>query len=248
MYIKGRYLALISLVLAGALPHAALASYNFDWKHGQFALQLGAAFTNAGESKQVGINGLIGDYFSVHSNDDTTAIVGLGYYVKGPACPLADTRIGINAFYIPDANVSGIVTQERIFNNLSYNYDITSYPILLDVKTEFHTRSTMFTPTLDVGIGPNIMSLSKVNERSLDGGVTLPDNILNGNTTTTFAASVGVGVKFNQLKLPYHASAECGYRFFYLGSSSFDKANGQVQNSMSTGNVYANTVLCTLAV
>ncbi len=249
MKIKSGYFTLVSLILAGTLPHTASAAYSCcDWKHGQFALQLGAAFTNGGEANNVGINSLIGDHFSVTSQDDTTALVGLGYYVNGPTYAWANTRIGANVFYIPDANVNGNVTQEAIFNNLSYSYNITSYPILLDAKAEFRTNNTMFTPTMDVGIGLNVMQLSGFSERSLDGGVTTPDHIFNSNTEATFAASVGVGVKFNQLKLAHNATAECGYRFFYLGSGNFDKANGQVLNTLSTGNVYANAVLCTLAV
>lgn len=91
------------------------------------------------------------------------------------------------------------------------------------------------------------MQTRSFNEYSLDGGATIPDNIFKGNTSVTLGASVGVGIKFDKVKLVHNTNLECGYRFFYLGNSDLTKANGQVQNNLSTGNVYANSVLCTIS-
>jgi|SRR5579862_1103657 len=248
MYQHDCYLKIAVLILAGLLPQLALAYECCDWKSGKMAFQLGAAFNYAGESKHIGINGLIGDYFSVHSHTDTTIIAGLGYYLNGPALSWADTKFGLNAFYIPSTNVSGIVTQEGVYNNLSFEYNVTSLPILFDAKAEIHTDNAYFTPTIDIGIGPNVLSTSGFSEGSLDHGVTLPDNIFKSNTEITLGASLGAGVKFNKVNLGAKSTLECGYRFYYLGNGSLAKANGQVQNSLDTGNVYSNTLLCTLSV
>ena len=82
-------------------------------------------------------------------------------------------------------------------------------------------------------------------ERSLDK-VTVPDRIFASNTSTTFSATVGLGVKVNQFFGP--APLECGYRFYYLGNGSFNVANNQVLNNLSTGESYANAIMCAISV
>ncbi len=246
MPIKDRNISFAALLIAGLLS-TSVTHACCDWNNGKFAFQLGAFNAHQGKAQQVNITGLIGDYFSVTSHNDTKPLLGFGYYVNGPTYNMATTQIGLNGFYLPDAGVGGIVTQEAVFNNLSYGYNVSNYPILLDAKAEFRTSSDRFTPTFDIGIGPSFAQTSNFVEHSLDG-ITIPDNIYSGATSVNFGATVGVGVKFNNVKIYRDSPLECGYRFFYLGEGSFKKANNQVNTMFKTGNGYANALLCSVAI
>jgi hypothetical protein len=236
---------LIGFFIATTLANQASA---FNLTQGKLALQVGAFTAHQGTSQHVNINTLIGDDFTVTSHTDTKGFIGIGYYFNGPECKFAKHSFGINAFYLPDAGVSGNVIQENTFTNLSYSYNVSNYPIYFDAKTEFKISSDRFTPTLDVGIGPNIAQTSNFNEKSLDGGVTVPDKIYSGSSTVVFGATLGVGVKFNHVKIYRDSPLECGYRFFYLGETNLDKANSQVNTTLKTGNGYANALLCSVAI
>ena len=87
---------------------------------------------------------------------------------------------------------------------------------------------------------------SDFHEKPLDGGITIPDHIFSGRTTTTFSAMAGVGIKLKEVF--GQAPLECGYKFFYLGQGSFGKETEQVVNTLKTGNSYANAVMCSLTV
>ena len=67
-----------------------------------------------------------------------------------------------------------------------------------------------------------------------------------GRTTAAFSAMAGVGIQMNNVF--GHAPLECGYRFFYLGQGNFNKLSNQLINTLSTGNSYANALLCTLTI
>lgn len=135
--------------------------------------------------------------------------------------------------------------QEQTFTNLSYGYNVTHYPLYFVAKSTLHTKFPKKDVTLDVGIGPNFMSTSNFHEASL-GANTNPDHIFAGTTTTTFTATVGLGLKFNQF---FGTSPlECGYRFFYLGQGNFKALTNQTLNTLNTGPDFANAVMCSITV
>lgn len=249
MSIQNNRIKFLGMLFTGLLMQlSAAANASNSLAHGKFAFQLGAAYTHAGKPGHIGINTLIGDNLSVTSHNDIKPLIGFGYYVNGSNYSLADMQYGLNAFYIPDAGVGGNVTQENTFNNLSYGYNITNIPILLDAKAELHTRHPSVTPTFDIGLGPNFLQTSNFTEHSLDGGVTVPDNILQGSTKLTLAATIGIGMKFNNVKIYRDSPLECGYRFFYFGQGNLSRSSNQVTNTIKTGNDYANTLLCSVAI
>ena len=228
-------------------------SFNMnDLKHGHTVLQLGGYLSSQGEAQHINIQGLIGDNFSVTKRSGGNGLVGLGYlvdgkdhYFNGQERYLFKMTYGINAFYLGKTPVSGTVTQENMFTNLSYGYNVSHFPVYAAAKATVDLKSTPYALTVDAGIGPNFITTSGFQERSLDG-ITLPDRAFSGHTTTTFSAMVGVGLKVNHVF--GDAPLECGYRFFYLGQGNFNTLSNQITNSLSTGSNYANALVCSVTV
>ena len=239
-------LKIISTVILVAATTQALS---FDLKnslmHGNTVVQLGGFWNNQGAQQHINIDGLIGDEFTVNHGQGSNGLVGLGYYVDGQEKDRFKMAYGVNAFYLAKTSVSGNVLQENLFNNLSYGYHVTHYPVYAMAKSTIKTTSSKYAITVDAGIGPNFMSTGGFKEQSLDG-ITIPDNIFSSHTTTVFSATAALGVKFNNVfgKAPL----ECGYRFFYLGEGNFNKQTNQVVNTLKTGENYANALVCAVTV
>jgi hypothetical protein len=255
---QGRFKQAMVLLLCGFGSQAGLATTQFDTQSSndsvlsrmvshrpKLELQLGAFDATQGNAQDIKIQGLIGDHFSVNHQSAANVLLGAGLYFDGGALSDYTLAYGINVFYLPNTTVRGKVTQEQLFTNLSYSYTISNVPVYLVAKARINNLyGGRYNLTFNGGIGPNFIRTSNVNERSLDGGVTIPDNAFSGKTTTTFSATVGVGVEFNNVfrSMP----VECGYRFFYLGQSNFNKRNNQLLNTLNTGNNYANAVTCSV--
>ena len=206
---------------------------------------MGGYWSIQGSQQHINIQDLIGDEFTVTQHTGSNGLVGLGYFIDGQEKERFKMVYGVNAFYLPKTAVKGNVVQENLFTNLSYQYQVTHYPVYAVAKSIIKTSSAKHALTLDVGIGPNFMSASGFNESPLDG-ITIPDNIFSSHTTTTFTATLGAGIRFNQFF--GEAPLECGYRFFYLGQGHFNIATNQVVNALNTGADYANAVMCSITV
>jgi hypothetical protein len=214
-------------------------------KHGHAVLQLGGYWSNQGSQQHIDIQDLVGDEFTVTHHNGSNGLVGLGYFIDGQEKERFKIVYGINAFYLAKTGVKGNVTQENLFTNLAYQYNVTHYPVYAMAKSIIKTKSPKHALTLDVGIGPNFMRTSGFAESSLDG-VTIPDTIFSNRTTTTFTATIGAGLRFNQFF--GEAPLECGYRFFYLGQGHFNTQTSQVVNALNTGASYANALMCSITV
>lgn len=214
-------------------------------KQGHAVIQLGNFWSQQGKTQHIDIDGLIGNEFTNNHNQSSNGFVGLGYYFDGQNKEKFKLDYGINAFYLAKTTVTGNIIQEGLFNNLAYGYHVTNVPVYAAAKATIPTSSSLFAITFDAGIGPNFMQTSDVHESSLDG-VTLPDHIFSGNTTTTFSATAGAGIKLTNVfgKAPL----ECGYRFFYLGQGHFNNTSNQVVNTLNTGTNYANAVMCAITI
>lgn len=212
---------------------------------GEPVVQVGWFTASQGKSQHVNIQGLIGDDFSVDKSSDQNVLVGVGYYFDWPDAPCVNIKYGINAFYLAPTKVEGLVTQENLFTNLSYQYSRTNYPIYFAAKALIPC-SACSSITIDVGIGPNIVSTGGFKERSLDGGVTIPDeHLFSGKNVVAFSATAGLGWRIeNFLGV---CSLEIDYRFFYLGQGELKKVNSQVLNNLRTGNSYANALFLSIS-
>lgn len=220
-------------------PHAIRAD-----NCGGPVLQLGWFTATQGKSQHVDIEGLIGDDFSVNKSSGQNLLVGVGYYFEGLDMAQASLLYGVNAFYLAPTKVKGKVTQEDLFTNLSYHYSRTNYPIYCAAKALIHCGGCNDI-AIDVGIGPNIVSTSGFKERSLDGGVTIPDHIFSGKCTVAFSATAGLGWRLSNVW--GNLSFEIDYRFFYLGEGELKKDNSQVRNTLRTGNSYGNALFVSIS-
>ncbi|HAT1129385.1 TPA: hypothetical protein NR353_001583 [Legionella pneumophila] len=228
------------------IPHFSSLKDKSKSKNYYLSLQLGGFIGHQGTNQVIEINGTRGDYFSISRQNNSNALVGLGYYFNTKELEYVSFTYGLNAFYLARSKIIGTVTQEQLFTNLSYNYFITNWPIYFAIKTLVKNRNNNnHNLTLDIGIGPNIIRTSKFNEQPLLGSI-IPDSIVAGQTTTNFTAMAGIGYRVNHFFGP--APLECGYRFFYLGQTNLRNINTQIMNHFSTGQSYANALLCTLTI
>lgn len=214
-------------------------------RHGHATIQLGGYWSNPGYTQHINIQDLIGDEFTATNHNNSNGFVGLGYFIDGQEKYFFKISYGVNAFYLAKTIVTGNVIQENLFTNLSYQYHLTHYPVYAVAKSTIQTSSTKYALTIDAGIGPNFMRTAGFQENSLDG-ITIPDNIFSSHTSTTFSATAGFGVKINRVF--GRAPLEVGYRFFYLGQGHFNTSTNQVLNTLNTGSVYANAIICAITV
>lgn len=247
VYLQGVAFILFSLFSLGVWASPASLA-NAYLSQGKLIWQLGVFDAHQGAAQNVNITGLIGDHFSVTNQEDQNVLFGLGYFFDRDKKHVLDLSYGVNVFYLASTTVKGYVTQEKLFNNLSYRYHIENYPVYLATHGEFKLNNSSYGLTFDLGLGSNFVKTSNFSEQSRDGGVTLPDNIYTGNLRTTFSATAGLGIQFKKIKLGGKSPLECGYRFFYLGQGNFSKLTNQVTTTLNTGNSYANALICSITV
>lgn len=229
---------LIVYLLTSTYPQQAFA-YNI----GEPTLQVGWFTATQGKGQHVDINGLIGDNFKVTKSSDQNLLLGLGYYFKALSKRRADILCGVNAFYLAPVHVKGVVVQEGLFTNLSYQYSRTNYPIYAAAKAVFHYGS-IYDATVNLGIGPNIVSCGSFQEKSIHGADSVPNSrMFSRKTIAVFSAAAGFGWRFNIVK---HFTLECNYQFFYLGNGKLQKGNNQVKNNLHTGNSYGNALFLSI--
>ena len=224
-----------------ASPYSSWAS-RLNPKNADILIQMGGFIASQGKSQTIGINGLIGDQFSVNNSHGENGLLGFGYFIDGLDKPAFSLLFGVDAFYLAHTTVEGNITQEQIFTNLSYAYDLTNWPIYADTRALINTWSDRYTITFDVGLGPNIIATNNFSETSLDG--TLPDHAFAAETSAAFSVTTGIGFKFNKL-IP-HVPLELDYRFFYLGQGTLRNVNDQYLDTLTTGNNYANTLMLSI--
>lgn len=245
----GKFLLLFSCLgspLAFASQFSAISdSFISSVKRGHAVLEVGVYQGTQGKSQHINIDSLIGDNFTVSDHQDTDGLIGLGYFIDGQSYRATKFSYGINAFYLARTTVSGNVVQENLFNNLSYQYNLTNYPVYAMVKTTTDFDTGKLALIVDAGIGANFMHVYGFNETSLDGGITIPEKPFSSNTTTNFSATIGAGLKINHALGKY--PVELGYRFYYLGEGNLDINNSQVINHLKTGNAYANAFIISVS-
>ena len=222
-------------------------AFPFDLKHGDTVLQVGGFVSTSGKAQHIDINGALGDDFSVHDRNDSNALLGLGYWLNGGESSLWHLSYGLNAFYLGKTQITGEITQESLFTNLAYRYNINHFPVFALAKASLNSQQNKnYSFSFDAGVGPNFLYTSHYHDYSLDGGMTLPDRAFSGKHETVFSATAGVTIKINQFSKVY--PFECGYRFFYLGQSELRRNTDQLLNTLKTGHNYANALICSVTV
>lgn len=225
---------------------AATLNANSSWserlnpQNAIITLQAGGFNATQGKEQNIAIGTPEGDRFTVTDSHASNILIGLGYYIDGFDSKRLSLLYGINGYYFGHTSVQGNILQEQQYANLSYHYSLTNYPLYADVKMLLKNSNGNYDVTFDLGMGPNFISSTYYTEATLDG-ITTPDNLYVGQTSIAYSATAGVGIKFNHLlgSLP----AELSYRFFYLNEGKLSINNAAVQNSLKTGNNYANALM-----
>ena len=241
--------ALISFysIEASALGQLTETKAPDSFRPGHIQVQVGGFWGTSGKTQAINIRqNLIGDTFTHSKQHNSNGLIGLGYYVEGSAQNNRQSRYGINGFYLPQTGVSGTVIQENIFTNLSYRYQISSIPVYAMAQSVVNLFGTSKSLVADIGIGPNFLYTHNFQEHSIDGGITIPDEAFSNHLSTTFSATAGLGIQFNQVL--GEAPLTCGYRFFYLGQGRLKIANSQIINALKTGTTYANALTCAITI
>lgn len=208
---------------------------------GHFLFEAGAFSSTQGKTQDILIEDLIGDRFYVTKRHDSNALFGLGYQVNGFKNKSFGVDFGLNIYYLAKTKVRGTIEQEFYYTNLAYQYEVNHVPLYATAKAHIPIKSSPLALTLNAGIGPNFLKTSRYNDWSIDDGVTLPDHAFSGRSDVTLSAMAGIGLQFNG-KVPL----ECGYRFFYLGEGNFNARTNQILNTLKTGNIYAQALVCSL--
>ncbi|MCH9756015.1 MAG: hypothetical protein K0U37_02325 [Gammaproteobacteria bacterium] len=225
--------------------------FAFNFKDGQVPIQLGFFDAKEGIPQVIHIQGLIGNRYTTTQSSGQSGLVGVGYFL-----PVSDKKIlglseltyGVNAFYLGKTTVKGLIVQEEMFSNLSYQYDASNIPIYAALTGKKFNNTGNLGLVLHGGIGPNLAMLRNYQETSLDGGITRLNRSFYSNTATTFTAMGGIGVAINHLIPNVNTPLECAYRFFYLGQGALNKRTEQILNSLQTSNAYAQALVCSVTV
>lgn len=217
----------------------------YSFPPGEIPLQLGVVGLNQGESQFVGIQNAVGNRYTVNSSPNTSALLGIGYFVPGPSKTAPFLDLGLNVFYIFESTVKGTVVQELVNSNLAYQYDVTHIPIYAMAKTHWGDPYGPINLIADAGIGVNILKTSDYKESELFAPSQL-DNAFSGETSTQFSATLGAGLRLN--KLFDGMPVDISYRYFYLGKGELNKNNNQIVNNLSTGNIHAHALVISFVI
>ncbi|VEB35214.1 hypothetical protein [Legionella cherrii] len=204
-------------------------------------IQGGFFGASQGKEQHIDIDGLIGNQYTLDSNSQISGLVGVGLYFNGPSFHWLQLSYGVDAFYLGQTKVRGDINQEDLFTNFSYQYSIQNVPVYAAAKALISTNNPKYNITVDAGIGPNFMWTSGYHETPLED-FAIPDNAFEGASTTHFSVMAGAGIRLNNIIGPM--PVECGYRFFYLGKSHLNAVNDQYLDNLTTGDTYANALVC----
>jgi hypothetical protein len=215
-------------------------------KQVQKTLEIGGFWGMLGRSQHINSVNLTGDDYSVNKRDHFNFLFGAGLFIDYKKSGANLIQYGLNAFYLPFSKISGDITQETIFTNLAYQYRVDNLPVYFVSKWIRHIDEWNRNVFLDLGVGPNFMFVGRTKERSLDNGITLPDNPFVNKTNVVFSAMFGLGIELqNKYK---NITSYCTYRFFYLGQGHFNHKLPLLLNTLNTGHGIANAITCTAAI
>lgn len=210
---------------------------------GKWLLELGGTYSSQSPTQVIAISeGSLGNIHSVYRSKDLRFLTGLGYFfdilVENPL----SIGFGPQIYYQGKNNTAGLIFIERAFPNLDYLYQTKNIPFYAALKAKWQGQDEVSSLVFNLGLGPNFVKTKGYYERSLDDGVTIPNQAFSGQSRTHFSAMAGLGLQF---KIPNNKFAfEIGYKYFYLGEGALKPRPGFL-NSLTTG--YQNTHAFTLS-
>jgi len=219
------------------------ATHAFHLPPGQLNLSLGGAYITQGQDQLININKTFGNIYAVSQESDTVFLAGAGYlfnvFEKAPV----DISLGASVYYLSLAKVQGVIYLERTFPNLAYEYKTTNVPLYAHAKGVWKGQDERVSLVVDAGVGPNFIKTQDYHERSIDGGVTIPNQAFRGETEVKLSAMAGIGLRMNHIWKD--KSLEVGYKYFYLNEGKLNP-RPQVLNHLKTSNADAHALTLTL--
>lgn len=224
----------LSLLTASLL--LASQAYSFDFmKDSDLVFQLGAYFADIGESQYIDNTDMTTTHYSADAGSTSSALLGLGYYLPGVNNDTFTLDYGINAYYLFATTAKGDFAEDVPGGMTGeYSYNISHVPVYAAAKLNFKNPTKTCAFTMDVGIGPNFMTTRNYED----------NDAFSGETTTSFSATGGIGLRFYQLVGPL--DFEAGYRFFYLGQGSLSKEGYLIEDDLNTGDITASALVFAL--
>lgn len=224
-------------------------AYNTPLGSSSVLLETGFFSANPGMSQHIDTTDVFGDRYSADKSNDQNIIFGLSYLIDGPQIPAYNFNLrssyGVSAHYLGRTESAGLIYIEHLAPNLAYKYNLSHFPVHAVGKIETNKINDHYSLTAETGLGPNFLTLSHYQEKSVDS-ISVANTAYKGRSDTVFSANLGFGVKvhefFDQNPL------ECGYRLFYLGQSKLRKNNNVLIDSLKTGSIYAHSIICSVAV
>ena len=192
---KKNLAALLPVLLTLPLSNANA----FEMPSAEFGLSLGGASVHQGMSQLVRIQNSFGNFHEAYHSNEIVFAGGLSYLLNAYATSNVDFLLGASVYYLSDAKVNGVILLERTFPNLAYQYETRNIPLYATAKAAWHDTTKKFSLVADVGIGPNFMKTKSYSERSLDNGVTIPNQAFSGDSEVKFSAMAGLGVRLNDV-------------------------------------------------
>lgn len=217
----------------------------FDVPLGELGLSLGGTKVHQGVSQFVGIQDTFGNIHQAYNSNETLFASGISYSFDLFSKKNIDLLFGASVYYLSDAKVNGVILLERTFPNLSYHYETRNIPLYVTAKSIWHDSNKKLSFVADVGVGPNFMKTKNYSERSLDNGVTIPNQAFSGSSEVKFSAMAGLGLRVNNVWKA--TSIEVGYKYFYLNEGRLTP-KPQVLNQLKTGNIDAHALMITFIV
>lgn len=215
-------------------------------KHGvETDIHLGVSQVLTGKLQNIPVHSVPPARYSTNHQDNWNGLVGFSLLKDVRKLEHFDFNYGLSMFYLFKQSVSGEVFQAGLFNNLGYSYSVQNLPVYLHGKTLFHDIPHLPAFAIDIGVGPNVMKVSRYTEWRINPTSRL-DNAFKQHTSAAFSATAGIALHFANVfdKAPM----ACGYRFFYLGSGELQPRNLQFLSALSTGSSFANALVCSLVI
>lgn len=221
--------------------------YAIDLTPSEIPFSVGGFLSQQGVKQNINFETRVSDEYFVNNNNNFNYLLGLGYYIETFCDDFKWLGVGLNIFYLAETTVKGDIAVGKAAKTLGYQYKVTNVPIYLMAKAVINTGLINYSIYVDGGVGPNNMQLRNYKEYSLDGGITRPRESFRTYTSHIVSATVGVGIRLNELL--DNKYVDLTYRFFYLGNGRLARNNGQILNNLKSGTKqtnYANAIILSL--
>ncbi len=235
-------LSCLYLPFAMAMEQTKLGFKSLKKRHPEFVVHLGGFLASNGKAQFLDINDSNGNWYTFNNGTRGNWLFGAGYYLDAFVRESYNVKLGLDWLFLVKTPVQGFINVEQTFQNLSYSYTVQNVPVYFAAKVKYKGLIAHQDWILDFGVGPNFMRTSDYSEKPLTDDTIANNQLFASRNNTTFSAMAGLGIRIYGAKNA--PSLEFGYRFLYLGQGTLAANDNQLINTISTGQNYANMMIC----